>query len=179
MGQRGNNSIFSRICPRELLCFCTKSLCLSLLPGETGEKPWTNLARRSLHRREDRILSLSGLSRPDRVLLGPGNPPVTRPGSARPCGPGARGSPSSPASAGSSAAGRVGNFSSKINWCRNASYFPRNNATQLAGDVFICSRKRPLAARRVSLCPCARGAKEENKTKTTNYPPKKQRKKNF
>lgn len=148
--------------------FGKKSLSLYLLPRKTGKNPRRISPAALSIPGQTEFCHPAGPCRPDRAALGPGSAPVTRPGVARPCAPGARGSPSSFGSAGSSAEGRVGNFSSKINWCRNASYFPRNNATQLAGDVFICSRKRPFTARRVSLCPCARRAKEENKTKTTN-----------
>lgn len=84
---------------------------------------------------------------------GPARPREPSSNPVQPWGPGSRGSPPSPGSERTRATGRVGNFGSKINWCRNASYFPRNNATQLAGDGFIFSLKRVFTSRRLSLCP--------------------------
>lgn len=148
---------------------------------EKKKKSSVSLTRRLLHPRMDRTLPAPGLYRQDQALLGPGSPPVTQLSAAHPWGPGAPrggGSPSSRGSARTRAAGRVGNFGSKINWCRNASYFPRNNATQLAGDVFICWRKRPFKAGRGSLCPQSKRKKKKRKKggkkeieKENNNPP--------
>lgn len=47
-------------------------------------------------------------------------------------------------------------------------------------EMYLFARESGrFTARRVSLCPCARGAKEENKTKTTNSPSNKQRKNKY